>query len=463
MTASEQAIARKAWPVLLIACGASFLELLDASIVNIALYTIRNDLGLSDIGLQWVVNAYLLMFGGFLLLGGRAADLFGRKRMLTIGLSVFIAASLLGGMALNGGWLVAARAAQGIGAAIIAPATLAVLTTYFTDPKQRSGAIGAWIASGVAGAALGSMIGGLLTDLLDWRWVIWINVPIGIALLISSLLSLPADQAPTRRRSFDIAGALSVTAGLVLIVFGTVSAGERGWGSPLSYGSIVIGLVLLGLFLLIEQRAEQPILPLDIFNMRTVSSGNAVSFLANAASLPMFYLMGLFLQEVLGFSPMTAGLSFLPVSLSIIVGSGVASMLAPKLGARLPMVGGAFIAALGQILLSTASPDSTYLGSVLLPSILIGLGIGLLFVPATTVATAGVPEERSGLASGLVNTANQFGGALGVAALATLATVFATPAEGYTRAMFVAAGVVIVAGLVAFFVPRQLPAEPQQS
>ena len=463
MTASEQAIARKAWPVLLIACGASFLELLDASIVNIALYTIRNDLGLSDIGLQWVVNAYLLMFGGFLLLGGRAADLFGRKRMLTIGLSVFIAASLLGGMALNGGWLVAARAAQGIGAAIIAPATLAVLTTYFTDPKQRSGAIGAWIASGVAGAALGSMIGGLLTDLLDWRWVLWINVPIGIALLISGLLSLPADPAPTQRRSFDIAGALSVTAGLVLIVFGTVSAGERGWGSPLSYGSIVIGLVLLGLFLLIEQRAEQPILPLDIFNMRTVSSGNAVSFLANAASLPMFYLMGLFLQEVLGFSPMTAGLSFLPVSLSIIVGSGVASMLAPKLGARLPMVGGAFIAALCQILLSTASPDSTYLGSVLLPSILIGLGIGLLFVPATTVATAGVPEERSGLASGLVNTANQFGGALGVAALATLATVFATPAEGYTRAMFVAAGVVIVAGLVAFFVPRQLPAEPQQS
>jgi EmrB/QacA subfamily drug resistance transporter len=450
-------VVRKTWPVLLIACGASFTELLDASIVNVALYTIRNDLGLSNIGLQWVVNAYLLMFGGFLLLAGRAADLYGRKQMLLVGLVVFVVASLLGGFALNGTWLVLARAAQGIGAAIIAPTTLAILTTFFTDPKQRAGAIGAWITAGVVGAALGSFIGGLLTDLLDWRWVLWINVPVGLALLISAITSLPPSRGQTQRGSFDIAGALAVTAGLVLIVFGTVSVGENGWSSAKTLVTFIGGIVLLGLFLLIESRAAAPIMPLDILRLRTVSSGNAVAFLASAASLPMFYLLGLFLQEVLGLSPLQAGLAFLPVSLGIIAGSFAGSMLVPKFGPRIPMVAGAALAAASQVWLSFTTAGGSYAADVLPQSVLLGIGIGMVFVPSTTTATAGVHEDRAGLASGLVNTSNQFGGALGVAALATLATVFATPTIGYTRAMLVAAGIAALAGAAAMFAPRTLP------
>ncbi|MFG2103309.1 MFS transporter [Micromonospora echinaurantiaca] len=449
--------ARGAWLVLLIACGASFTELLDASIVNVALFTIRNDLGLSDLGLQWVVNAYLLAFGGLLLLGGRAADMFGIRRMLVVGLVVFIAASLLGGLAMNGAWLVAARAGQGVGAAIIAPTTLAILTTYFTDPKQRAGAIGAWITAGVVGAALGSLIGGLLTDLLDWRWVLWINVPVGLLLLAGTLVGLREIRRPAQRPGFDLAGAAAVTAGLLLVVLGAASTSSYGWGSPRTLVPLLGGVALLVAFVAIERRVRTPIVPLDIFRLRTVSAGNAVAFLANAASLPMYYLLGLFLQDVYGFSPLQAGLAFLPLSFSIVMGSFAGSMLLPKVGPRPPMLAGAAIAAAGQVWLSLAPDDGSYPVHVLVPTILMGIGIGAIFVPATSTATAGVAEERSGLASGLVNTANQFGGALGVAVLATFAASFATAAAGYTNAMLLAAGVVLLAGVAAFSAPRALP------
>ncbi len=449
--------ATKAWPVLLIACGASFTELLDASIVNVALYTIRNDLGLTDIGLQWVVNAYLLMFGGFLLLAGRAADLFGPKRLLLVGLTLFITASLLGGLAMNGTWLVLARGGQGIGAAIIAPTTLTILTTFFTDPKQRAAAIGAWITSGVVGAALGSLIGGLMTGLLDWRWVLWINVPIGLVLLVSAVLYLRESPRRADRRNFDVAGAVSVTAGLLLIVFGAVSTNDYGWGSARTLLPLAAGVALLIAFFVIERRAAAPIMPLDIFRIRSVSSGNAVAFLANAASLPMYFLLGLYLQDVYGFSPLQAGLAFLPVSLSIVMGSFAGSVLVPKLGPRVPMIAGAIIAAVGQVWLSVSPSDGTYPVHVLTPTILMGLGIGLIFVPATTLATSGVAEEQSGLASGLVNTANQFGGALGVAILATFAASFTDTATGYTSAMLVAAAIVLAGGATALFAPRVLP------
>ncbi|HKG39234.1 MAG TPA: MFS transporter [Conexibacter sp.] len=452
------------WKALAVLAVAQFMVVLDASIVNVALPSIQTDLGFSESGLQWVVNAYTLMFGGFLLLGGRAADLFGRRRVFMIGLIVFSVASLVGGFATSSGWLIVARGVQGLGAAIVSPAALSIVTTTFTEGAERNKALGIWGALAGAGGAVGVLMGGMLTEWAGWEWVLFVNVPIGVAAAVAAPRFV-RESRTHERTSMDIAGAVSVTAGLVVLVYALVDAVNAGWGSFQTIGLLALSVALIVTFIGIELRTKHPIMPLTIFRNRSVASADAVALLVGASLFSMFFFISLYLQQVLGDSALRAGLSYLPLAIAIILSAGIASQLVTRVGSKPVLVTGLVFTTVGLLLFTQISPDGSYVGDVLVPSVIVAIGLGLSFVSLTITAVSGVSHGEAGLASGLLNTAQQIGGALGLAVLSSVATSKiagahdpASLTDGFQRAFAVGAGfaaIGVVLALVA--VPRVRP------
>jgi len=402
-----------AWAVLAAVCAGQFLVVLDVSVVNVALPSMRSDLGLSQNGQQWVVNAYALTFAGFLLLGGRAADLFGRKRVFLTGLAVFTLASLAGGLAQDPWMLISARTVQGLGSAVLAPTTLSILTTSFPEGPARTRAIGTWTAVGAGGGAAGGLVGGLLTDYLSWRWVLLVNVPIGALVLVGAALCLTESRGVAGRR-LDIPGAVLVTGGVATLAYGIAQTESHGWTSAVSLVPLAGGLVILAAFTAVEARVAQPLVSLRLFRVRSVSAANTVLFACGAATFSTWYFLSLYMQNVLGYSPVRAGLSFLPHTVSIIVGSKMAPRLMSYVDPRLIGAVGGFAAAAGLLWQSTLSAHGTFLGTILGPGILTMFGAGLLMTPISAAAISGVGPGEQGLVSGLLNTSRQLGGALGL-------------------------------------------------
>ena len=454
------------WVVLGIVCIGQFMVVLDASIVNVALPSIQRDLHFSTSNLQWIVNAYTLTFAGFLLLGGRAADLFGRRKIFMVGLAVFTASSLLGGLAQNEAWLISARALQGLGAAILAPATLTILTSTFAEGPARAKALGVWSAVSAAGASAGALFGGILTDFLSWRWILFVNVPVGAVALVAARRDLPESRADMAHRHLDLAGAVTVTAGLVALVFALVRTETYAWGSAQVLVPLAAAVVLIAVFLFLQARVSKaPLVPLHIFRSRSVSGGNVVMLMMFGALFGSWYFETLYMQHVLGYSPLQAGLAFLPQTVLIAAGAQVTARLVPKFGPRPLILLGTLVAGGGLAWLSQISTGSTFVTDLLGPYVLIGLGMGLAVTPIAVAGTAGVPREEAGLASGLLNTSRTVGASVGLAALATLAAnrtsgkltgVAATPAhtaaaltDGYALAFSVAAVVLAATAAVA--------------
>jgi EmrB/QacA subfamily drug resistance transporter len=459
--------------ILVVACLAQFMVVLDVSIVNVALPSIRESLGMSATSLQWVVNIYAITFAGFLLLGGRCADLFGRKRLFITGVTIFTLASLAGGFAADGWQLIAARGLQGFGGAILAPATLTLLATTFTDPHERAKAFGVWGAVAGAGGAFGALAGGVLTDALSWRWILFVNVPIGVGVGIAALYYVTELRHDREGRSLDLLGAISVTAGIMAVVFGIVTAESEGWGSTKTIASLVAGALLLVLFVIDQAKlAKDPLVPLRIFRSRTVAAANVVVFMAGSAMFAMFFFLSLYLQQVRGYTPTHTGVAFLPLALSIIVAANFIARRVHALGPRTPLVIGMSMVAIGLAWLSQLSETGDYWTTIFPPIVLLGLGLGCNMASVTIAGTSGVPRHEAGLASGLLNTSRQVGGALGLAALSTIAeshakdllqshTVTATHAlmEGFTRA-FAVASVLAVIGVVAALAAPGRPRRP---
>ncbi|MEU9952406.1 MFS transporter [Streptomyces sp. NBC_01336] len=451
----------RTWAVVLAACTGQFLVVLDVSVVNVALPSMRADLGLSTAGLQWVLNAYSIAFAGFMLLGGRAADLYGRKRMFLVGLGLFTAASLAGGLAQEGWQLLAARAAQGLGAAVLAPATLTLLTAAVPEGPARTRAIGTWMAVGAGGGAAGGLIGGVLTDTLSWRWVLLINVPIGVLVLIGAALRLAEGRAGERSR-IDFLGAVLVTAGLASVAYGIVQTEESGWTAAATLVPLLGGLALLALFVLVESRTAKPLMPLRVLAARAVASANVAMLVIGSATFSMWYFMTVYAQNVLGYSALEAGLALMPTSVAIVVGSKCAPRLMVRTGAKNLALIGTAMAAAGFGWQSTMTADGSYLTAVCLPGVLMMAGTGLAATPLATLAISGAAPGEAGLVSGLVNTSRTMGGALGLAVLSTVAAArtdgSTDPVEltaGYALA-FRTAGGVLLGGLLlmVLWLPR---------
>jgi EmrB/QacA subfamily drug resistance transporter len=379
------------WLVLVLVCMAEFMVVLDATIVNVALPSIQQDLEMSDADLQWVVNAYTLVFGGFLLLGGRAGDLIGRKRVFLVGVAIFSAASLLNGLAPTSEALIVFRGVQGLGATLIAPAALSIITTTFEEGAERTKAMGVWAAIAVGGAAVGLVLGGILATAFSWPWIFFVNVPVGLGVLLASLRYVPESKDEHTHRSFDLVGALTVTAGLLALVYGIVKAQEKGWTSLHTGGFVTVAVVLLAGFVVIERCSVEPLVRLGVFRVRAVRAANAVMFLVAAGLLAMFYFNTLYLQRVLGYSALEAGFAFVPFTLGVIVGTGLSQNLVPRLGARKVPLVGMPVAILGLVLFMRLQPDSSYVTDLLPGIILASIGMGLTFVPITLIATSGIP------------------------------------------------------------------------
>src|SRR6478672_778597 len=409
------------WLVLVLVCLAQFMVILDATIVNVALPTIQKDLDMTDTNLQWVVNAYTLLFGGFLLLGGRAGDLAGRKKIFLLGLIVFTSASLLCALATGSTWLIVTRGLQGLGAALVSPAALSIVTATFREGSERTKALGVWAAIAVGGGAVGLLLGGILVQTLSWPWIFLVNIPVGLVAFLLSLKYVPESRDEHVHKSFDIPGAVAVTAGLIALVYGIVRSAELGWGSGEVLGILVVAAVLLIGFVVIEHRSAEPLVRLSIFAVRTVRGANVAMLIVACGLFSMFFFNTLYLQRVLDFSPIESGLAFLPFTAGIIIGSIASQQLIPRLGAREVPIIGLIIAVLGMLLFVRLTPDSTYLADILPGIMLTSIGMGLTFVPLTLIATSGIPVDDAGLASGLFNTSQQVGGALGLALLSTFA------------------------------------------
>ncbi len=399
-----------------------FVIVIDASIVNVALPSIGSALHFSRDDLTWVVNAYTLVFGGFLLLGGRMADLLGRRRMFMLGLVLFSAASFLGGLAQSEGWLIAARAVQGLGAAIVSPAALSIITTTFAEGAERNRALGIWGAVAGAGGAAGVLLGGILTSGLSWRWVLFVNVPIGLAAAGLAPRTLLESRREEGGHSFDFPGAVTVTAGLALLVYAVVEAVNVGWGSTRTILCLAGSVVLLILFVAIERRESDPLMPFSIFRLRTLRGANIVGLLIGMSLFSMFFFISLYLQNVMHYSAIKTGVAYLPLAIGIIVSAGAASVLVTRLGFKTPLIGGLLLIAGGLLWFSQVPATGGSFGADILgPSLLAALGLGFSFVPVTIAAVTGTRPGEAGLASGLINTSQQVGGALGLAILATVA------------------------------------------
>jgi EmrB/QacA subfamily drug resistance transporter len=442
------------WVVLVLICFAQFMVVLDATVVNVALPSIQTDLHMTEANLQWIVNAYTLVFGGFLLLGGRAGDLLGRKRLFLGGVIVFTAASLLDGLSSSSGMLIGARSLQGLGAAFISPAALAIISTTFKEGSDRAKALGVWAAIAIGGSAVGLVLGGALTQAFSWPWIFFINVPVGVAVFLLSLRLVPESKDEALHRSFDIAGAVTVTGGLMSLVYAIVEAESKGWGSARTIGTFLVSAALLTGFVFIELRAKSPLVRLSIFRVRSLLTANVVMFLVASGLFAMFFFNSLYIQRVLDYGPLKAGLAFLPFTAGIMISAGLASQLTPRLGVRPIAVTGMVVTAIGMLLLLRIPVDGSYLTDVFPSIMLTSLGMGAVFVPLTLVATMGLPDSDQGLASGLFNTSQQVGGAVGLAILATLAASHTSSGEksalvhGFHWA-FAGAAVFVVVGLAA--------------
>src|SRR4051812_28458595 len=418
---ASEMTSRSRWLALFVLCAGTLMIVLDTTIVNVALPSIRDDLGFSESSLAWVVNAYLLTFGGFLLLGGRLGDLYGHRRMFLIGIVLFTAASIACGLAGSQGFLVGARAVQGLGGAIVSAVSLSLTMTLFTEPAERAKAMGVigFIAAG--GGSVGVLLGGVLTDLLDWHWIFLVNVPIGIAVLVFGLRLLPSSAVAGANRRLDIGGAGGVNNGVVLGVYAIVNGNDAGWTSTQTLGLLAAAVVLLGVFIVIESRVASPLVPLRLFRLRNVTTANIVGVLWAASMFAWFFLSALYLQLVLDYSPLQVGLAFLPPNL--IMGAfsiGLSAKLVMRFGLRIPLAAGLGIASLGLLLFARAPVDGT-LVAVMPAMILLGFGAGIAFNPVLLAAMSDVAPEEAGLASGVVNTSFMMGGALGLAVLASLA------------------------------------------
>ncbi len=413
---------RTRWYALLVLCLGDLMIVLDTTIVNVALPSIRDDLGFTETSLAWVVNAYLLTFGGFLLLGGRLGDLFGQRRLFLIGIGLFTGASLVCGLATSQGFLIAARAIQGLGGAVVSAVALSLIMVLFTEPAERAKAMGVigFVAAG--GGSIGVLMGGVLTDLLNWHWVFLVNLPIGVAVFALCLLLLPADRERTATGRLDVAGAVTVTGSLMLAVYGIVNGNDAGWTSTRTLGLLGAAVALFALFLRIESRVSSPLIPLGLFRRRNVAVSNVIGVLWAAAMFAWFFISALYLQLVLGYSPLEVGLAFLPANLIMATFSiGLSAKLVMKYGIKPPLAVGLLVSALGLILLAQAPVGGSFAADVLPSMILLGFGAGLAFNPVLLAAMSDVEPAEAGLASGAVNTSFMMGGALGLAVLASLA------------------------------------------
>jgi EmrB/QacA subfamily drug resistance transporter len=464
---------RRRWLVLALLATAQFVVVLDASIVNVALPSIGRGLHFTQDSLSWVVNAYVLTFGGFLLLGGRLADLLGRRLVFIVGLIVFALASLAGGLAQSEGWLIAARAVQGFGAALLSPAALSIVTTTFTEGAERNRALGVWGAVAGSGGAAGVLLGGVLTSSLGWEWVLFVNFPVGLAAALLAPRLIKESRAEGERRRFDIAGALSVTAGLSVLVYALVDAQRAGWGSLQTVGLLSLALLLLAAFVVIETRTESPVVPFRIFRLPTVTGANVTGLLVGASLFSMFFFISLYMQQVLGYGALKAGVSYLPLAVVIILAAGVASQLTTRIGFKPVLLAGMASIAAGLVWFAQVPTGGSYLSNLLGPMILAGVGLGLSFVPVTIAAVAGVRDRDAGLASGLINTSQQIGGALGLAVLATIANsrtanVMASShnlkqalTDGFQSAFLTGAGFALLGLLLAVVLIRGEDSRPQ--
>jgi EmrB/QacA subfamily drug resistance transporter len=410
------------WLALIIVCLGYLMIVLDVTIVGVALPSIREDLGFSESSLAWVANVYMLTFGGFLLLAGRLGDLFGHRRLFLTGTALFTLASLGAGLAASQAQLVGFRAVQGLAGAIASAAALSLIVTLFTEPAERAKAMGVFGFVAAGGGTIGVLLGGILTDALSWHWIFLVNVPIGVAVLVLARLMLPAAQAAPASRRLDVAGAVTVTASLMLAVYAIVNGNEVGWTSARTLGLLAAAGVLLGSFLVIEARTSAPLVPLSLFRRRNLSTANVVGVLWAAAMFAWFFLSALYLQLVLGYSPLQVGLAFLPANLIMAVLSlGLSAKLVMRFGIRAPLAAGLLLAAVGLALFARAPADGSFVVDVLPNMILLGLGAGMAFNPVLLAAMNDVEPSEAGLASGVVNTSFMMGGALGLAILASVA------------------------------------------
>jgi EmrB/QacA subfamily drug resistance transporter len=451
------------WSALALLAAAQFVVVLDASIVNVALPSIGRDLNFAQENLSWVINAYTLTFGGFLLLGGRMADLLGRRRLFLGGLILFALASLAGGFAQSEGQLIGARAVQGLGAALLSPAALSLVTVIFSEGAERNKALGVWGAVAGSGGAVGVLLGGMLTEWAGWEWVLFVNVPIGLAAAALAPRLLPESRNEGARH-FDFAGAVSITAGLSILVYALVDATDAGWTSGQTLGLLALALALIGAFVAIERTTRAPLVPFPgIFRIRTISGINLTALFIAMALFSMFFFVSLYMQQVLGYSALKSGLSYLPLALGIIVSAGMASGLTTRFGFKPVLIAGLILTAGGLVWFSQVSADGGYVSDILFPSLLAAVGLGFAFVSMTVAAVSGVEPHEAGLASGLINTSQQVGGALGLAILASVANTRTLDVaaggtsmpialtEGFQRAFTVGAMFAVVGALLAGF------------
>jgi len=458
--------------ILLLLCGVAFLDLVDASIVNVALPSIRKDLDFSTQGLQWVPSGYLLTYGGFMLLGGRAADLFGRRRVLLTGTTVFAIASLAGGFADTAGLLVTARLVQGVGAALMMPAALSLLTTSFKEGADRTKAFGAWGAVAGLASAVGVLAGGLLTAGPGWRWVMFVNPPVCVVILVSAYRMFEPDNKKISLKGLDLVGAFLATAGMLLLVFALVKAPDQGWGSTKTVVELAGAGALLAVFVVNELVVRNPLLPLSVFRIRGLAAADVTQLVSIAGFIAMFFFLTLYMQGVLHYSPIRTGLAYLPITGAVGIGAGMAPKLVAKVGTRPVVVAGSLIAATGIFMLSRLKVEGSYVSGLLPGMVVMSIGLGFVFVAITTAANAGVPHHQAGLAAALLNASQQVGGALGLAIFSALSTARmnhqlahgATPPAAFTaglsRALF-ACAVAVTCGAVIALRTRNVHSEAE--
>jgi EmrB/QacA subfamily drug resistance transporter len=464
-SAVEPRLDSRRWIVLAVVVAAQFMVVLDVAIVNVALPSIKTDLGFTQETLQWVVTAYAILFGGVLLLGGRMADLLGRRRLFMAGLAIFTIASLLDGLAWSEGSLITFRALQGLGAALLSPAALSILTTTFQEGRERNVALGVWGAASGSGGAAGVLLGGVLTSWLSWSWIFFINIPVGIAVFAVSPWLLRESRAQLNHRHFDVAGATSITAGLMLLVYAMTRAAQDGWATASTIGLLAVSTALVVAFVVIELRSQAPLLPMRIFRLRTLATSNVTQFLVAASLFSQFFLLTLYMQQVLHYSAIQTGVAYIALTLAIITVSAVAQALVTRVGIRPILPVGLLMSAAALVLYARLPVDGHYFWDLFPAFLLSGIGLALTFVPLVIGGLTGVRQSDAGVASGLFNTSQQIGGAIGVAAATTIATTFTahyvdahpgtTPlsggalTHGFEITYYVLAGLVVLAAILS--------------
>jgi EmrB/QacA subfamily drug resistance transporter len=465
---------RTKWLALALLCAVQFMVVLDIAIVNVALPSIQTDLGFSQQNLQWVISAYALVFGGFLLLGGRTADLLGRRRIFVGGTILFTLGSLLCGLAWSEASLIGARAIQGLGAAAITPAALAILVTTFTEGRERNIALGAWGAVGGFGAAAGVLFGGILTDLLSWEWIFFVNIPVGLAALALTPVLL-SESLDKHGQGFDALGAILVTAGLSIFVLGITQGQDWGWSSGATIGVFAASAVLLAAFIVWESRVRDPLMPFSIFRLQTLTASNVAGFILGTALFSMFLMLTLYMQQVLGYSPLETGFAYLAVAGTAVIWANVAAQAVNRVGVKPALVFGMSLMTIGLVYFTQVSVGGSYWGDLLPGFLIIGLGIPFAFVPISIAAFAGTRQHEAGLASGLMNTSQQIGGAVGIAILSTIATSTTTDAvsggthlpiamtDGFQAAFWAGAAIALAGVLVSLFLVRGRDLRPQEA